>query len=271
MYGMNQNGHERPLSIGSLHQVGGEGLTHPVDSNSFVIKPEGCNGAVLIDNGSRLGYEQLKRRLAERAIKVEDICTVLVTHGDWDHVSGFEMLSQESDAQLFVPTEDIDAVASGDDVLTEAVYYGEVANPLKVHGEVYDGFSMAIGNVAIRAIETPWHTPGSVCYEVEEDGVRTLITGDTLYGFLFLNRSKDIEEDILKARESIRKLYDREDDFVGFAHAVKGFRSDVKIRIKEAYRQLAPFGVSALVDKAREKGQIFINPWYKVHGQFYKY
>ena len=40
--------------------------------------------------------------------------------------------------------------------------------------------SIDFGGTRIKAMATPGHTPGSVCYLMERDGVRTLFTGDVI-------------------------------------------------------------------------------------------
>jgi hydroxyacylglutathione hydrolase len=264
---MKPNGEFKPRSVGALYHVGGEGITHPLDANTYVI-----NGRdpIMIECGSRLGYPQLKRELGKIGLQVADIKVVLATHGDWDHVSGFELMSEESDAELYVPTEDVAAVESGDDILTEAVYYGETANPIKVTGAVDDGFRLKVGTTSIRAIKTPWHTPGSVSYAVDQSDSSTLITGDTLWGYYFLNRSVDIDDDVRLGKDSFRHLRKEPDfDYLSFGHKVVGFMGDVNTRLEEAERQFAPVDLRALIEE--EHSTEYVNPWRKVPGQIFKY
>jgi hydroxyacylglutathione hydrolase len=264
---MKPPGDIKPRSVGALYHVGGEGITHPLDANTYVI-----NGRdpIMIECGSRLGYPQLKRELGKIGLRVADIKVVLATHGDWDHISGFELMSAESDAELYVPTEDVAAVESGDDILTEAVYYGETANPIKVTGAVGDGFRFKVGNTCIRAIKTPWHTPGSVSYAVDQPDSSILITGDTLWGFYFLNRSVDIDDDVRLGKDSLRRLRkERGFDFMTIGHKVVGFMDDVDTRLEEAERQFAPVDLRALIEE--ERSTMYVDPWRKLPGETFKY
>lgn len=265
-YIMSSRGEIRQEPVGSLHHIGGEGITHPLDANTFVIKGD---YPIMIECGSRLGYPQLKRELGKVGLEVADIKAVLATHGDWDHVSGMELMSQDSDAELFVPTEDVAAVESGDDILTEAVYYGEVANPIKVAGAVDDGFCLNLGGVTITAIKTPWHTPGSVCYRVDQQDSSTLITGDTLWGYYFLNRSLDIDDDVRLGKESLRRLREASYDYMAIGHAVRGFMGDVGTRLEEAQRQFAPIDPRILIEE--EHPAAYVDLWRKMPGQKFKY
>ncbi len=252
-------------SVGALYQVGGEGITHPLDANTFVVD------SVLIECGSRLGYPELKRSLGRLGLMASDIETVIATHGHWDHVSGMELLSEESDARLFVPTEDAEGVESGDSTSTVAYYYEEEVHPIKVAGRVDHGFFVRTEHALITPIRTPWHTPGSVCYRVEQADSVTLIAGDTLYGFYFPSPERSILDDLASGRESLSRLRDEDYDHIAIGHAMLGFRDDVATRLEEAQRQ---FATSSIISFIKERGDdlpAHIDPWKKESGQIFKY
>lgn len=255
--------------VGSLYQIGGEGLTHPLDANTFVIAGD---YPVMIEAGSRYGYEALKRRLGELCLNVDDIELVLATHGDWDHVSGMELMPKESDAELFVPSEDRAAVESGDSVLTEAVFYGEEASPIKVAGEVDDGFRLKLGDITVSAIKTPWHTVGSVCYRIDQPDSSTLIGGDTLFGWYFLNRVRNLQDDMRQGKDSLGRLRaERGLTHIAIGHSMRGFRPNAPERLEDCEKQFAPIDLSPVVEKAIEQSEVYINPWIKLPGRSYKY
>jgi hydroxyacylglutathione hydrolase len=86
---------------------------------------------------------------------------VLETHLHADFVSGHRELAERSGAEIV---------------------FGANANAAFPHRAVYDGDVLRIGNVALRAIETPGHTPESISWLVSEDGQPSkLLTGDTLF------------------------------------------------------------------------------------------
>lgn len=128
---MNVRSQRKPISVESLVQVSGAGVRGSVCANTYVV-----NGEILIECGSALGYDRLKRNLGTLGIQMSDIKLVLATHGHWDHVSGMEHLSREGDAELLVPSEDVAAVRAGDDRFTVAPFYGQNSVLLAVAGEV---------------------------------------------------------------------------------------------------------------------------------------
>lgn len=38
-----------------------------------------------------------------------------------------------------------------------------------------------VGNISVKTLMTPFHTPGHVCFFVDHDGDRAVFTGDTLF------------------------------------------------------------------------------------------
>ena len=86
---------------------------------------------------------------------------VLETHFHADFVSGHRELASRTGARI---------------------YFGRRANPGYAAVALADGDEVKVGDLALRTLETPGHTPESVCYVVEESGVpRAVITGDTLF------------------------------------------------------------------------------------------
>jgi len=86
---------------------------------------------------------------------------VLETHLHADFVSGHRELAERSGAEIV---------------------FGAKANAAFPHRAVCDGDMLRIGNVALRAIETPGHTPESISWLASEEGQPSkLLTGDTLF------------------------------------------------------------------------------------------
>jgi hydroxyacylglutathione hydrolase len=65
------------------------------------------------------------------------------------------------------------------------IYIGAHANAGFSHVPLTDGFEMKMGTVGIRALETPGHTPESVCLVITDDSQSlepcAVLTGDTLF------------------------------------------------------------------------------------------
>lgn len=89
---------------------------------------------------------------------------VLETHLHADFVSGHRELSERTGAEIVISRR---------------------AGASFPHRAVSDGDTLRIGRVSIRVLETPGHTPESVCYvvtdEAESPDPRLVLTGDTLF------------------------------------------------------------------------------------------
>jgi glyoxylase-like metal-dependent hydrolase (beta-lactamase superfamily II)/rhodanese-related sulfurtransferase len=86
---------------------------------------------------------------------------VIETHLHADFVSGHRELAARSGAEIV---------------------FGAKANAAFPHRAVHDGDVLRIGNVELRALETPGHTPESISWLLFENGRPSrLLTGDTLF------------------------------------------------------------------------------------------
>jgi hydroxyacylglutathione hydrolase len=99
--------------------------------------------------------------LAEAAAVNLRIKYVIETHLHADFVSGHRELADRSSAQIVI---------------------GAEARAAFPHIAVRDGDTLRLGDIELRAIETPGHTPESMCWLVVENGrASKLLTGDTLF------------------------------------------------------------------------------------------
>jgi hydroxyacylglutathione hydrolase len=100
---------------------------------------------------------------------------LLVTHGHPDHVNGLESLLQATGATIYIHPEEIEymkEVAREFGMSTDFMARRSVK--LK---QVSDGDIIRVGNLSIKCLHTPGHSPGSQCFLVEG----CLISGDTLF------------------------------------------------------------------------------------------
>ena len=99
---------------------------------------------------------------------------ILLTHGHFDHTGAVAALMQETGAPLYVSQKD-DGVTIGGE------YYRYRA-PEGAHF-ISGGDTVSVGALRFTVLETPGHTPGSVCFLCEEQGTeeKALFSGDTLF------------------------------------------------------------------------------------------
>ena len=89
------------------------------------------------------------------------VTTLLITHTHNDHIEGVDELVQKTGAAVVVHPREAERVRAAGRTLIE----------------VADGRDLALGRCGVRALETPGHTVGGVCYLA--DGY--VVTGDVLF------------------------------------------------------------------------------------------
>ena len=144
----------------------------PVQANNYLVADEVSKEAVLIDCSD---YEQkIVDYVADNSLTVKYI---LLTHGHFDHVLGINRMKEVLGAKVFVHSADREQVLNTRDVMAMFGLPTEgVVNPT-VDGTLESAGVLSLGNSEIKIIETPGHTPGGVCYLIED----TLFSGDTLF------------------------------------------------------------------------------------------
>ncbi len=127
--------------------------------NIYLLYDANSNYCVIIDPGAESPL--LEEFIESRGLRVK---AILNTHGHFDHVDGNGYLRKKYSCDVYGNKED------------KFFYYlsGWANMPTEYFPK--DGF-MQFGNIEIRVIFTPGHSPGSVCFLI--DGY--LFSGDTLF------------------------------------------------------------------------------------------
>ncbi len=226
--------------LGEFWVTSGAKLTHPWDASAYLIAGD---EPTLIDCGSTEGYEALKRDLRSFGYEPRDIKRVLATHGHWDHVSAMSLLKEESDAKLYIHEADSLQVQTGDPVRTTTFLYDRPFPPVGVDGFLHDGDVLRVNDFELRVVHSPGHSPGSVCFWTEYNGVKALIAGDAVWGGYHPN----IGSDLNAWARSLDKLLELEFDVMTTGHIPPTLIFDAKRMVREARQQLG----------------VYFNPWFK--------
>ncbi|MCS7149313.1 MAG: MBL fold metallo-hydrolase [Caldimicrobium sp.] len=102
---------------------------------------------------------------------------ILGTHAHPDHILGAELLRKNLQIPFLLHEKDAEFFQMRENFQTFRLW-GFPENP-KPDGHLKEGDVLMIGNNHLRVIHTPGHSPGSICFYAERDGL--LFTGDTLF------------------------------------------------------------------------------------------
>jgi glyoxylase-like metal-dependent hydrolase (beta-lactamase superfamily II) len=146
----------------------------PFVNNIYILGDEQSKEGIIID----ASFEPEKIVQAVKNLGL-DIKTILLTHGHIDHIVGAEKVKQGTGAKIAICQKDMWLY---DHVGEQGRMFGFGARELPTPDAfLKDGDELAFGKHRLRIIETPGHSPGSVCLKGELDGKPVVFTGDTLF------------------------------------------------------------------------------------------
>ncbi|MGI9023814.1 MAG: MBL fold metallo-hydrolase [Acidimicrobiales bacterium] len=124
----------------------------PIDNNVFVVQCRRTHESVLVDAANEADVVLgMCRRLG--------VTKVLTTHGRRDHIQAVSAV-RAAGYRVGIGAGDVAMLADHDFVIG-------------------DDETFEVGDVVLRSVHTPGHTPGSLCFVVE--GSPVLLSGDTLF------------------------------------------------------------------------------------------
>lgn len=147
-------------------------LTGLLDTNSYLLACPSSKSAIVIDVGQN-SAKQLIDYAQEHQLKIKKI---LLTHSHWDHIVDVAFLKDHFQIPVYVHQDDARNVEKPgfDDLSLPIPIQGAKVDYYLVDGEIID-----VGDLRIKVIHTPGHSPGGVCFHEEQRKV--LFSGDTLF------------------------------------------------------------------------------------------
>ncbi len=142
----------------------------PLENNTYLVVEKDSSAAVLVDPG--MGSEFLADAVRKRGLALK---AVLNTHGHFDHIYNNAYFRDRFGCPVMIHREDLDLLRS---MPSSAALFGFTASPSPdPDAFVKAGDRIPVGGGSLRAIHTPGHSPGGICYA----GDGFVICGDTLF------------------------------------------------------------------------------------------
>jgi hydroxyacylglutathione hydrolase len=143
----------------------------PLEVNTYLLADlNHLNISAIIDPGGR--SEDLLADIMKFDLKLKYIIN---THGHIDHISFNKFFKHQYGCEILVHEADAELLSKKQDDFLFTLVAGEISPP--PDRKFLDGEVLQIGDIELRVIHTPGHTPGSVC--LQGDGY--LFSGDTLF------------------------------------------------------------------------------------------
>lgn len=143
--------------------------------NCTILADEASGEAIVVDGGD--GVEEVLRRLRARNLRATHL---LHTHAHIDHIGDVGALRAQAGGSALLHPADLPLYET---IALQAHWIG-LSDPPKVtrlDADLHDGDVFRLGGARIEVLHTPGHTPGSVCFSID-DGTRTaILSGDTLF------------------------------------------------------------------------------------------
>lgn len=142
-----------------------------VMTNCYGLMNTQTKEMILVDPGDSPGViEKMVARSEGKPV------AIFLTHGHFDHILAVEAVKEKYQIPVYACREEEEILGDASLNLT-----GQAHRPMSIHPEVWveDLEEFTVAGFSIRAIHTPGHTKGSVCYHFPEE--KLLVSGDTLF------------------------------------------------------------------------------------------
>lgn len=180
-----------------IYQVGGGPLTEPEDAAIYLINFGGH--AALVDAGCGFSNDRLLANIRACSVRPDQIELLLITHCHFDHTGGVASLRKLLDCQTVAHQQDAKFLEDGDNTATAANWYGSTIEPFVVDRKIaLPQETICLGERTIDAIHIPGHSPGSLAYLTESQGLKVLF-GQDVHGPIdasFHSNRKDYEKSL---------------------------------------------------------------------------
>lgn len=144
----------------------------PFDTNGYLVSDE-TNEAAIIDAPLESTHIFMKH-IRNKHLKVT---AILLTHSHWDHTADAPELRRQTGAKIYLHSDDKYRVLEPNKFTIFRLPFNleEFTPDVELSGNE----EIKVGNMIFKAIHTPGHTEGGVCYSVENQKV--IFSGDTLF------------------------------------------------------------------------------------------
>ncbi|MGR3177634.1 MAG: MBL fold metallo-hydrolase [Candidatus Anammoxibacter sp.] len=142
----------------------------PLEVGCYIIGCDKTKEVAVIDPGGN--PEMIAETIKANGYK---LVYILGTHGHFDHIGGVENLQTNTECKFLINEDDKSLV---ENIKEQAQFFGfDTADEPKIDAFVKDGDEINIGDLKVKVLATPGHTPGSVSFLINN----SVFVGDTVF------------------------------------------------------------------------------------------
>ena len=170
--------------------------------NTYVVGDEKTKKCIVVDPGAN--FVDIMSVVKKNNLKVEYI---VLTHGHGDHIANLLKIKEATNAKIVAHEDEKEILLDKRKNLSASL----PSNTVECDADVYvkDNDIIKIGDLKLKFIHTPGHTPGSMCIKFDKH----MLTGDTLFAGS-IGRTDFYGGDYKKMEKSLKRLKNQEDDII---------------------------------------------------------
>lgn len=170
-----------------------------LESNTYVVSDESGNG-MIIDAGADV--KDVLDYVNKSGISIKYL---VLTHGHADHAEFIgDYISTFEGAIPVCHENELMVLKNPEANVSKLVFYGRESIYDYDFKQVKDGDTIDVGNMSFLILNTPGHTPGSICLLCEKEEI--MFTGDVLFANSY-GRTDFLYGSMTDMMDSLRRLY----------------------------------------------------------------
>ena len=144
-----------------------------IQTNTWVVTDEESKETIIIDLGG--DYKKVFDYIKEIGGNLKYI---LCTHGHFDHIMGLSDMQKDGiNTPVYINKKDEELATKRLNRMLEMFGFDGNCSEIKITGYLDENTELFIGRTPVKIIETPGHTKGGICIEIDN----MLFSGDTLF------------------------------------------------------------------------------------------
>ena len=168
-------------------------------ANCYILADQLVGEAIIIDPGDDAEY--IINTLRDLNVTPTQI---IATHGHFDHILAAFELQQAYQIPFLINQKDVFLVSRMQETAQFFLKMNILDIPPKIDAYITGQEKISCGKYPLTVIETPGHTPGSICLYLEN--LQILFTGDTIFAEGGIGRTDFNYSSQAKLNESIERV-----------------------------------------------------------------